>query len=113
MPIVRPLLEFTVGDLVFLKVSPTRRVVRFGNKGKLTPRFIGPFEVVQWVGECAYCLALLPSLSGVHDVFHVSMLRKYIIDPSHMLDYSSVQLDDHLTLEEYLVPILDQEARVL
>ena len=65
-------------------------MVRFGKKGKLSPRFIGPFKVVQWVGECAYHLALPPSLSGVHDVFHVSMLREYIIDPSHVLDYSGL-----------------------
>ena len=75
---------------MFLKVSPTRGVVRFGKKGKLSPRFIGPFEVVQRVGKCAYRLALLPSLSGVHDVFHVSILKKYIIDPSHVLDYSGL-----------------------
>ena len=100
-------LEFAVGDLVFLKVSPTRRVVRFGKKGKLSPRFIGPFEVVQRIGECAYRLALPPSLFGVHDVFHVLMFRKYIIDPSHVFDYSGLQLDNHLTLEEYPVRILD------
>ena len=108
----RPL-EFQVGDWVFLKVSPTRGVVRFGKRGKLSPRFIGPFEVVQRIGECAYRLALPPSLSGVHDVFHVSMLRKYIIDPSHMLDYTGLQLDDRLTLEEYPVHLLDREERVL
>ena len=95
-----------VGDLVFLKVSPTRGVVRFGKKGKLSPRFIGPFEIVQRISECAYRLTLLPSLFGVHDVFHVSMLKKYIIDPSHMLDYSGLQLDDRLTLEEYPMCIL-------
>ena len=88
-------------------------MVRFGKKGKLSPRFIGPFEIVQRVGECAYRLALPPSLSGVHDVFHVLMLRKYIIDPSHVLDYSGLQLDDLLTLEEYPVHLLDQEERVL
>ena len=98
-----------VGDWVFLKVSPTRGVVRFGKRGKLSPRFIGPFEIVQRVGECAYRLALPPSLSGVHDVFHVSMLRKYIIDPSHALDYSGLQFDDRLTLEEYLMRLLDRE----
>ena len=96
-----------VGDLVFLKVSPTRGVVRFGKKGKLSLRFIGPFEIIQRVGECAYRLALPPSLSGVHDGFHVSMLRKYIIDPSHVLDYSCLQFDDCLTLEEYPMCILD------
>ena len=102
-----------VGDLVFLKVSPTRGVVRFGKKGKLSPRFIGPFEIIQRFGECAYCLALPPSLSEVHDVFHVSMLRKYIIDPSHVLDYTGLQLDDRLTVEEYHVRLLDREERVL
>ena len=75
---------------MFLKVSPTRRVVRFGKKGKLSPRFIGPFKIGQRVGKCAYRLALPSSLSEVHDVFHVSMLRKYIIDPSHILDYSGL-----------------------
>ena len=75
---------------MFLKVSPTRRVVRFGKKDKLSPKFISPFEIVQRVGECAYRLALPPSLSGVHDVFHVSMLRKCIIDLSHVLDYSGL-----------------------
>ena len=92
---------------MFLKVSPTRGVVRFGKKGKLNPRFIGPFEVIQRVDECAYHLALPPSLSRVHDVFHVSMLKKYIIDPSHMLDHLRLQFDDHLTLEEHLVRIMD------
>ena len=108
----RPL-EFQVGDWVFLKVSSTRGVVRFGKRSKLNPRFIGPFEVVQRIGECAYRLALPPSLSGVHDVFHVSLLRKYIIDPSHVLDYTGLQLDDRLTLEEYPVRLLDREERVL
>ena len=96
-----------------MKVSPTRGVVRFGKRGKLSPRFIGPFEVVQRIGECAYRLAFPPSLSRVHDVFHVSMLRKYIIDPSHVLDYTGLQLDDRLTLEEYPVRLLDREERVL
>ena len=80
-------LEFVVRDLVFLKVSPTRGVVRFDKRSKLSPRFVRPFEVVQWIRECAYRLALPPFLSKVHDVFHVSMLRKYIIDSSHVLDY--------------------------
>ena len=65
-------------------------MVRFGERGKFSPRFIGPFEIVQRVGECAYRLALPPSLSGVHDVFHVSMLKKYIINLSHVLDYSGL-----------------------
>ena len=98
---------------MFLKISHTRGVVRFGKKGKLSLRFIRPFEIVHQVGECAYCLALMSSLYGVHDVFHVSMLRKYIIDPSHVLDYTGLQPDDRLTLEEYSVCLLDREERVL
>ena len=78
----RPL-EFEVGDYVFLKVLPKRGVVRFGKRGKLSPRFIGPFERV---GTVAYRLALPPSMSGVHEVFHVSMLRRYTPDPAHVVD---------------------------
>ena len=72
----RPL-EFEVGDHIFLKVMPKKGVVKFGKQGKLSSRFIGPFEVLKKVGAVAYWLALPPSLSCVHEVFHVSMLRKY------------------------------------
>ena len=72
----RPL-EFEVGDHVFLKVMPKRGVVRFGKRGKLLPRFVGPFEILERVGTVAYRLALPSSMSGVHEVFHVSILRKY------------------------------------
>ena len=81
----RPL-EFEVGDHVFLKVMPKKRVVRFGKRGKLASRYIGPFEVLERVDTVAYQLALPPSLSGVHEVFHVSMLRKYTPDPTHVVD---------------------------
>ena len=67
---------FSVGDLVFLKVSPMKGVMRFGKKGKLAPRYIGPFEIRARVGEVAYRLVLPPELSRIHPVFHVSMLRK-------------------------------------
>ena len=70
-------LEFEVGDHVFLKVMPKRGVVRFGNRGKLLSWFVGPFEILERVGTVAYRLALPPSMSGVHEVFHVFMLRKY------------------------------------
>ena len=70
-------LEFEVGDHVFLKVIPNRGVVRFGKRGKLSPRFIGPFEILKRVDTVAYRLALPPSMSGVHEVFHVSRLRRY------------------------------------
>ena len=81
----RPL-EFEVGDHVFLKVMPKRGVVRSGKCGKLSPRFIGPFEILERIGVVAYRLALPPNMSGVHEVFHVSMLRKYTPDPSHVVD---------------------------
>ncbi|XP_070014628.1 uncharacterized protein [Nicotiana sylvestris] len=88
-------------------------VIRFGKKGKLSPRFIGPFEILDRVGEVAYRLALLPSLLAVHPVFHVSMLRKYHGDPSHVLDFSTVQLDKDLTYEEEPVTILERQVRQL
>ena len=69
-------LEFEVRNHVFLKVMPKRGVVRFRKSGKLSPRFIGPSEVLKRIGTIAYRLALPPSISGVHEVFHVSMLRK-------------------------------------
>ena len=81
----RPL-EFEVGDHVFLKVMPKRGVVRSDKRGKLSPRFIGPFEILERIGVVAYRLALPPNMSGVHEVFHVSMLRKYAPDPSHVVD---------------------------
>ena len=81
----RPL-EFEVGDHVFLKVMPKRGLVRFGKQGKLSSRYIGPFEILERVGTVAYRLALPPSLSGVHEVFHVSMLRKYTSNPTHVVD---------------------------
>ena len=69
-----------------MKVMLKRGVVRFGKRGKLSPRFIGPFEIVERVGTVAYRLALLPSMSGVHEVFHISMLRRYTLDPAHVVD---------------------------
>ena len=75
-----------VGDHVFLKVMPKREAVRFDKRGKLLMRYIEPFEVLERVGEVAFKLALPPSLSGVHAVFHVSMLRKYTPDSTHVVD---------------------------
>ena len=73
-------------DHVFLKAMAKRRVVRFGKRGKLSSRYIGPFEVLERVGTIAYRLALSPSLSGVYTVFHVYMLRKYTPDPTNVVD---------------------------
>ena len=81
----RPL-EFEVGDHVFLKVMPTRGVAKFGKRGKLAPRYIRPFKILERVGTITYRLALPPGLSGVHEVFHVSMLQKYTPDLAHVVD---------------------------
>ena len=75
-----------MGDHVFLKVIPKIGVVRFEKRRKLAPRYIGPFEVLERVGTVAHRLALPPSLSSVHKVFHVSILRKYNLDPAHVVD---------------------------
>ena len=102
----RPL-EFEVGDDVFLKVMPKRGVVRFGKRGKLSPRFIGPFEILERVGTVACRLALPPSMTCVHEVFHVSMLRKYTRDPTHVVDWGQIEVDTDGTFEEGPVCILD------
>ncbi|KAL5560002.1 hypothetical protein UlMin_036213 [Ulmus minor] len=106
-------LEFFIGDKVFLKVAPMKGVMRFGKKGKLSPRFVGPFEILERIGDLAYRVALPPAMSGIHNVFHVSMLRKYIPDPSHVLSYDTLDLRQDLTFEESPVRILDREEREL
>ena len=108
----RPL-EFEVGDHVSLKVNPKRGVVRFGEHGKLSPRFIGPFEILERIGTVVYRLALPPSLSGVHEVFHVSILRKYTPDPSHEVDWGQIEIDTDGTFEEGPVGIVDSRDQVL
>ena len=85
----------------------------FGMKGKLSPRFIVPFEILSRVGEVAYKLALPPSLSVVHHVFHVSMLQKYIPDESHVLSLYSVELGQDMTFEEEPIAIFDRQIRKL
>nr|CAD1822944.1 unnamed protein product [Ananas comosus var. bracteatus] len=106
-------LEFQVGDHVFLKVSPTGGIRRFGIRDKLSPRFIRPYEILERVGPVAYRLALPPNLSGVHNVFHVSVLRKYIFDPTHVLDATPLELREDLSFEELPVRILTREVRKL
>ena len=108
----RPL-EFEVGDHVFLKVIPKRGVVRFGKRGKLSPRFIGPFEILERIGIVAYRLALPPSMLGVHKAFHVSMLRRYTPDPAHVVDWGQIEIDTDGTFEEGPVCIVDSRDRVL
>ena len=108
----RPL-EFEVRDHVFLKVMPKRGVVRFGKRGKLSPRFILHFEILERVDTVAYQLALPPSMSGVHKVYHVSMLRKYTPNPAHVVDWGQIEVDTDGTFEEGPVCILDSCDQVL
>ncbi|GJY23380.1 reverse transcriptase domain-containing protein [Tanacetum coccineum] len=106
-------LEFQVGDRVFLKVSPFRGVKRFGIKGKLSPRFIGPFEILERIGEVSYHLALPPQLSHVHDVFHVSILKGYHYHPLHVAFYPFDQIQPDMSLSEEPESILDRQERVM
>ncbi|KAL5575189.1 hypothetical protein UlMin_016888 [Ulmus minor] len=106
-------LEFAIGDKVFLKVAPMKGVMRFGKRGKLSPRFVGPFEILERIGDLAYRVALPPAMSGIHNVFHVSMLRKYTPDPSRVLSYDTLDLRQDLTFEELPVKILDREEKEL
>ena len=106
-------MQFEIGDQVFLEISPWKGLLRFGRRGKLSPRFIGPYEIVSMVGPVAYRLKLPPELSRIHDTFCVSMLRKYIPDPSHVLREQPMQLKENLTYEETHVQIVDRKEQVL
>ena len=87
--------------------------MRFGKRGKLSPRFIGPFEILERVGTVAYRLSLPPSLSGVHEVFHVSMLKRYTLDPAHIVDWGEIEVDTDGTFKEGPVCIVDSWDQVL
>jgi hypothetical protein len=94
-------LEFNIGDLVYLKVSSMRGVIRFGKKGKLSPRFVGPFEVKEIVGLVAYKIHLPPALSGIHGVFHVSTPRKHVRGPLHIVDFENCKSKKILNTRNY------------
>ncbi|GJZ46613.1 putative nucleotidyltransferase, ribonuclease H [Tanacetum coccineum] len=106
-------LYFKPGDHVFLKVSPWKGVQRFGIKGKLSPRFIGPFKVLEKVGEVAYRIALPPALSHVHNVFHVSTLRGYNYHPLYVVEYPLDKIREDLSCEEEAEAILAREERIM
>ncbi|MCF7184064.1 chromo domain-containing protein, partial [Corynebacterium sp. MC-13] len=107
-------LEFKVGDWVYLKVSPMKGVVHFGKKGKLSPRYVGPYEVLKRVGKVAYELKLPSEMNLVHPVLHVSMLRKCVSDPNAIMPLDIVGVvEDNLTYEEVLVQILDRQVKRL
>ena len=105
-------LEFEVGDMVFLKVSPMRGVVRFGKKGKLGPRFVGPFPIVERVGVLAYRLDFPLSMSGIHNVFHVSMLRKCLRDPEDQVPLSEVEIQEDMSVVVKPMAIVDRSEKV-
>ncbi|XP_049410514.1 uncharacterized protein LOC125873681 [Solanum stenotomum] len=104
---------FSIGERVLLKASPTKGVMRFGKKGKLSLRFIRPFEILKKYKEVAYRLALPPSPSVFHRVFHVFMLKQYPHDDSHVIQWDYVSLDQKLAFEEEFIVILDRKTRKL
>ena len=103
-----------MGDKVFLKVSPWRKILRFGQRGKLNPRFIGSYEILERIGPVAYRLALPPELAKLHDVFHdVSMLRRYRSDESHILPVQEIQVQEDLSYDEEPKTNLAREVKQL
>ncbi|GJY91688.1 putative reverse transcriptase domain-containing protein [Tanacetum coccineum] len=106
-------LEFQVGDRVMLKVSPRKGVIRFGKRGKLNPRYIGPFKILDRVGPVAYKLELPEELSKVHSTFHVSNLKKCLSDESLIIPMKELRLDDKLNFVEEPVEIMDREVKQL
>ncbi|KAD1410638.1 hypothetical protein E3N88_42868 [Mikania micrantha] len=108
----RPL-EFQVGDRVMLKVSPWKGIFRFGKRGKLSPRFVGPFKILERIGSVAYRLELPLELSNIHDVFHVSNLKKCLNDESLIVPLEELQIDDKLQFTEEPVEVMDREVKVL
>ena len=94
-----------------MRVSPTRGVQRFGIKGKLAPRYIGPFEVIETCGPVAYRLRLPSQLAAIHDVFHVSQLRKCIKVHTEILEPQDIEIESDLSYTEYPIKILDTKER--
>jgi hypothetical protein len=105
-------LYFLEGDYVYLKVSPMKGVSRFGVKGKLAPRYIGPFPILRQCGPVAYRLQLLETLFAVHNVSHVSQLKKCLWVPDRTVEVTDVVLEPDLTYSEHPIRVLDQKDRV-
>lgn len=110
-------MEFNVGDKAYIKVSPMKRVVQSNKSGKLNPQYVGPYEILDTVGTLSYILELPPNMSWTHNFFHVSKLRRYIPDPSHVLEVEHLliegNLNEELKYEEVPIRIVDTTNRVL
>ncbi|GKC56515.1 hypothetical protein Tco_1084113 [Tanacetum coccineum] len=106
-------LEFEVGDHVMLKVLPWKGVVCFGKKGKLAPRYVGPFKILEMIGPIAYRLRLFEELSGVHDTFHVSNLKKWLADASLHVPMDEIKVDKTLRFVKEPVEIMDPKIKSL
>jgi hypothetical protein len=106
----RPL-QFQVGDFVYLRVSPTRSVQRFGVKGKLASRYIGPFEILEDCGPVAYRLQLPPQLAAIHNIFHVSQLKKCVKIPIEIIESQAIEIEPDLTYIKHPIRILDIKER--
>ncbi|GJS73783.1 putative reverse transcriptase domain-containing protein [Tanacetum coccineum] len=109
----RRLTEFEVGDKVMLKVSPWKGVIRFGKRGKLSPRFVGPFKVIERIGPVAYKLELPDKLRGIHNTFHVSNLKRCFVNDDVVIPLEEVQLDSKLHFIEEPAEIVDREVKRL
>ena len=104
-------LQFEVGDHVYLRVSPTKGVQRFGLKGKLAPRYIGPFEILEICGPVAYRIQLPSRLAAIHDVFHISQLKKCVRVPEEIVEQQDLEVESDLSYVEHPMKILDTKER--
>ncbi|GKC01044.1 hypothetical protein Tco_0987180 [Tanacetum coccineum] len=106
-------LEFKAGNQLLLKVSPWKRVVQFGKKGKLAPRYVGPFEIVEYVGPVAYWLKLPQELSCIHDTFHVSNLKKCLAKLDIQVPLEEIEIDENLRFVEEHIEIMARDMKKL
>ena len=106
-------LQFQEGDNVFLKIPPVRGTLRFSQKGKLVKRYIGPYEILTKIGDVVYILALLLELSGIHNVFHVSMLKKYVPNPTHTLQHELLEIREDASYVDRPSKITDTKEQEL
>lgn len=106
-------LEFQIGDMVLLKVSPWKGVVRFGKKGKLSPRYVGPFKIIERIGKVAYKLDLPPDFNNVHPTFHVSNLKKCLADEGSLISLEDIHIDDKLHFVDKPCEIMDRHVKKL